>query len=262
MILSEIVKAKRAYIEQAKRDASLEYLKHRFSRKTIKTRNFKLAINHGYGIGIIAEIKKASPTRGIIRADFNVRKIAIEYQVNGASAVSVLTDEKFFQGRLEYIKEVKAVTSLPVLRKDFIIDEYQVYESALSGADAILLITDILSKEDIVKFSALAKSLNMAVLCEAHSKEEIEKAVSAKQDIIGINNRDLDTFKLSLRTTENLIKLIPDGKVIVSESGIRSRADILFLKSIGVNAVLVGEALMEAEDIGRKLRELTGLEGA
>jgi indole-3-glycerol phosphate synthase len=258
MILTDIVKAKRQHVEQAKKEVSLEYLKHRFSRKNIKTRNFRLSISQGYDINIIAEIKQASPTRGIIRQDFNVRKIAIEYQINGASAISVLTDEKFFHGRLEYIKDVKAVTSLPVLRKDFIIDEYQVYESALCGADAILLITDILSKEEIMKFSTLAKSLDMAVLCEAHSEEEVEKAISAKQDIIGINNRDLDTFKLSLNTTESLIGLIPEGKIIVSESGIRSRADIMFLKSIGVNAVLVGEVFMEADNIGQKVRELAG----
>ena len=258
MILSDIIKEKKAYIERAEKEYSLEYLKHRFLRKNIKTRNFKLSISQARDINIIAEIKQASPTRGIIRKDFDVRKIATEYQINGACAISVLTDEKFFKGKLEYIKEVKAVTSLPVLRKDFIIDEYQVYESAICGADAILLITDILSKEEIVRLSSLAKSLDMAVLCEAHSEGEIEKAVSARQDIIGINNRDLGTFKLSLSTTENLIGLIPEGKIIVSESGIHSRADVMFLKSIGVNAVLVGEALMEAEDVGAKLRELTG----
>jgi indole-3-glycerol phosphate synthase len=258
MIISDIIKSKRAYIEQSKKSTSLEYLKHRFSRKNINTRNFKLAVSQGYDVAIIAEIKQASPTRGIIRKDFDVRKIAMEYQINGASAISVLTDEEFFKGSPNYIKEVKAVTSLPVLRKDFIIDEYQVYESALYGADAILLITDILSREEIVKLSSLAKSLDMAVLCEAHSEQEIEKAVIAKQDIIGINNRDLSTFKLSLSTTENLVGLIPAGKIIVSESGIHSRQDIMFLKSIGVSAVLVGSALMEAEDIGAKLRELTG----
>jgi indole-3-glycerol phosphate synthase len=258
MILSDIVQTKRLYIEQAKKHVSLEYMKHRVSRKNIKTRNFKQAIGYGYDLNIIAEIKKASPTRGVIRENFNIRKIAIEYQINGASAISVLTDEKFFQGKLDYIKDVKSATSLPILRKDFIIDEYQVYESALCGADAILLITDILSREEIIKLSSLAKSLGMSVVCEGHSEEEIEKAVKAKQDIIGINNRDLDTFKLSLSTTENLIRLIPQGKIIVSESGIRSRADIMFLKSIGVKAALVGEVFMESEDIGQKVRELMG----
>ena len=147
---------------------------------------------------------------------------------------------------------------MPVLRKDFIVDEYQVYESALAEADAILLITDILSREEIIKLSGLAKSLNMTVLCEAHSKEELEKAISARQDIVGINNRDLNTFKLSISTTENLIGLVPSGKIIVSESGIRTRSDVLFLKSIGVNAVLIGEVFMDAEDIGKKVREFTG----
>jgi indole-3-glycerol phosphate synthase len=258
MILSEIIREKRACIERAKNEFSLEYLRHCFLRKNIKTRNFKAAITQGRDINIIAEIKQASPSRGIIRNDFNLRKIAIDYQINGASAISVLTDEKFFKGKLEYIKEVKSVTSLPVLRKDFIIDEYQVYESALAGADAILLITDILSKEEIIRLSGIAKSLDMAVLCEAHCEEELGKAIGARQDIIGINNRDLNTFKLSLSTTENLIGLIPEGKVIVSESGIHSRPDVLFLKSIGVSAVLIGEVFMEARDIGAKVRELTG----
>ncbi|MDD5504870.1 MAG: indole-3-glycerol phosphate synthase TrpC [Candidatus Omnitrophica bacterium] len=258
MILSEIIKAKRLYIEQAKKTTSFEYLKHRSLRKNIKTRNFKSAIARCKDVAVIAEIKQASPSRGIIRQDFNPRAIAVQYQINGAAAISVLTDEQFFKGRLEYINEVKSVTSLPVLRKDFIIDEYQVYESAIGGADAILLITDLLSREEIVRFSSVARSLGMDVLCEAHSESEVEKAVSARQDIIGINNRDLDTFKLSLDTTQNLIGLIPPGKIIVSESGIRSRSDIMFLKSIGVHAVLVGEALMDSDDVGQKLKELTG----
>ena len=258
MILTEIIKAKRARIEQAKKIMSLEYIKHQLSKKNIQRRNFKQAISQSHDINIIAEIKRASPTRGIIREDFNIKSIAKEYQINGAAAISVLTEENFFKGKLSYIKEVKKVTNLPVLRKDFIIDEYQVYESALAQADAILLITDILSREEIIKLSALAKSLNMAVLCEAHSKEELEKAISARQDIIGINNRDLNTFKLSISTTENLIGLVPSGKVIVSESGIRTRSDVLFLKSIGASAVLIGEVFMDAEDIGKKVREFTG----
>ena len=170
----------------------------------------------------------------------------------------MLTEETFFKGKLSYIKEIRRVTNLPVLRKDFIIDEYQVYESALAEADAILLITDILSKEEIVRLSSIAKSLNMAVLCEAHSKEELEKAISARQDIIGINNRDLNTFKLSISMTENLIGLVPKGKIIVSESGIRTRSDVLFLKSIGASAVLIGEVFMDAKDLGKKVREFTG----
>lgn len=258
MILSDIIKAKRARIERSKKVMSLEYIKHQLSKKNIQRRNFKHAVSQSHDINIIAEIKKASPTRGIIREDFDIKSIAKEYQINGAAAISVLTEENFFKGKLSYIKEVKKVANLPVLRKDFIIDEYQVYESALAEADAILLITDILSKEEIIKLSGLAKSLNMAVLCEAHSKEELEKAISARQDIIGINNRDLNTFKLSINTTENLIGLVPSGKIIISESGIRNRSDTLFLKSIGVSAVLIGEVFMDAEDIGKKVREFTG----
>lgn len=259
MILSDIIKAKREHIERSKKKLTLEYIKHRLSRKNIVRRNFKHAISQSNNISIIAEIKKASPTRGLIREDFDVKKIAREYQINGAAAISVLTEEDFFKGRLSYIKLAKKATNLPILRKDFIIDEYQVYESALAGADAILLITDILSKEEIVKLSNIAKLFNMAVLCESHSKEQLEKAISAKQEIIGINNRDLSTFKLSISTTENLVRLIPENKVIVSESGIRSYSDVLFLKSIGVNAALVGEVLMEAEDVGKKLNEFTNV---
>jgi len=258
MILSDIVEAKRESIQEAKKIASLEDIMAELSAKQIDRRNFKQAISHAHDINIIAEIKKASPTRGVIREEFNPARIAEEYQINGAAAISVLTEEKFFQGKLEYIKAVKAVSSLPVLRKDFIIEEYQVYESALSETDAILLIADILSKEEIVKLSSLAKSLGMSVLCEAHSEGDLEKAISAKTTIIGINNRDLHTFKLSIETTQNLVGLIPKGKVIVSESGIRSRSDILFLKTLGINAVLIGEIFMDAEDIGAKVREFSG----
>jgi len=258
MILSDIVEAKRESIQEAKKLASLEDVMARLSARQIQQRNFKQAINHAHDINIIAEIKKASPTRGVIREEFNPAKIAEEYQVNGAAAISVLTEEKFFQGKLEYIKAVKAVSSLPVLRKDFIIEEYQVYESALAEADAILLIADILSKEEIAKLSSLAKSLGMSVLCEAHSENDLEKAISAKAAIIGINNRDMHTFKLSIETTQNLMGLIPKGKIIVSESGIRSRSDVLFLKSLGINAVLIGEVFMDAEDIGAKVREFSG----
>jgi len=258
MILSDIIKSTRTRIQQSKKVVSLEYIKHQLSKKNIIRRNFKQAISQSHDINIIAEIKKASPTRGVIREEFDLKSIARQYQINGAAAISVLTEETFFKGKLSYIKEVRRVTNLPVLRKDFIIDEYQVYESALAEADAILLITDILSKEEIVRLSSIAKSLNMAVLCEAHSKEELEKAISARQDIIGINNRDLNTFKLSISMTENLIGLVPKGKIIVSESGIRTRSDVLFLKSIGASAVLIGEVFMDAKDLGKKVREFTG----
>jgi len=258
MILAEIIEEKRKSIQKAKDALSLDEIKSALSEKKIQKRNFKQAINQAHDINIIAEIKKASPTRGVIREEFDPNRIAQEYQINGAAAISILTEEKYFLGKLEYIRGVREVCSLPILRKDFILEEYQVYESALAEADAVLLIADILSKEEITNLSSIAKSLGLAVLCEAHSEEDLEKAISAKSDIIGINNRDLSTFKLSIDTTQNLIGLIPEGKVIVSESGIRSRSDTLFLKSLGVNAVLVGEVFMDADDIGAKVREFTG----
>jgi len=258
MILAEIIEDKRKSIQQAKGEMPIEQVKLELAKANISRRNFKHAISQSHDINIIAEIKKASPTRGVIREEFDPKYIAKEYQVNGAAAISVLTDEKYFKGRLEYIKQVKSVSTLPVLRKDFIIDEYQVYESALAEADAILLIADILSKEEITRLSSLAKSLGMSVLCEAHSEDDLEKALHARIDIMGINNRDLHTFKLSIDTTQNLIGLIPENKIKVSESGIRSRSDILFLKTLGVNAVLIGEVFMDAEDIGTRVREFTG----
>ncbi|MFH1868276.1 MAG: indole-3-glycerol phosphate synthase TrpC [Candidatus Omnitrophota bacterium] len=258
MILSEIIEEKRRSIQESKELLSLEDIKREASLKKIQRRNFKHAISNQHDVNIIAEIKRASPTRGLIRKDFNPAHIAEEYQINGACAISVLTEQKYFQGKLEYIKMVKEVSSLPVLRKDFIVDEYQVYESALAGSDAILLIADILTKENIREFSHLAKSFNMSILCEVHNEEDLEKAISAKADIIGINNRDLHTFKLSIDTTQNLMGLVPKGKIVVSESGIRSRSDILFLKSLGINAVLIGEVFMDAEDIGAKVKEFIG----
>jgi indole-3-glycerol phosphate synthase len=258
MILSQIIEEKRQSLQEAKRALPLEKIKQELSNKRTQRRNFKNAISHPHDINIIAEIKRASPTRGVIRSDFNPIKIAEEYQISGAAAISVLTEERYFQGSLKYMKAVKDVSTLPVLRKDFILEEYQIYESALYEADAILLIADILSKEEISKFSLLAKEMDMSVLCEIHKEEDLEKAISAKAEIIGINNRDLHTFKLNIDTTQNLIGLIPKGKIVVSESGIRSRADVLFLKSLGINAVLVGEVFMEAEDIGKKVREFAG----
>ncbi|MFC1807753.1 indole-3-glycerol phosphate synthase TrpC [Candidatus Omnitrophota bacterium] len=259
MILSDIIEEKRRAVAESKDKLPLDEIKDRLSSKKIPRRNFKHALSHQHAINIIAEIKKASPSRGVIRSDFNPVEIAKTYQVNGAAAISVLTEERFFQGSLDYIKMVRSVCSLPVLRKDFILDEYQVYESALAESDAILLIADLLTKKEIVSFSSIAKSCDMAVLCEVHTEEDIEKALSAHQDIIGINNRDLSTFKLHLSTTQNLIGLIPQDKIIVSESGIKSRSDVMFLKSLGINAVLIGEAFMDADNIGEMVREFTGI---
>ncbi len=255
MILSRIIEEKVRVIEAAKSAKGLEALIKEAGNICVKSA-FKKMISRPHHMNLIAEIKKASPSKGIIRGDFNPIKIAVTYQANGALAISVLTDERFFEGRLEYIKKIKESVSLPILRKDFIIDEYQVYESVVAGADAILLIAELLSRDEMIKFHSLAVSLGLDVLAEIHNEEDLEKALAAGAPIIGINNRDLHTFKVDLATTQKLIRLIPQNKVIVSESGIKCYEDIMFLKSLGVNAVLIGEAFMEADDIGSKMREL------
>jgi indole-3-glycerol phosphate synthase len=255
MILSRIIEEKRRVVEESKRLRTQEELLGQI--KNIPARSsFKKYISRPHHVNLIAELKKASPSKGILRGDFNPAKIAVTYQANGASAISVLTDERFFEGRLEYIKLVKEHVSLPVLRKDFIIDEYQIYESVAAGADAILLIADILSSHELQGFYNLATSLGLDCLVEVHNEEDVEKALASGAGIIGINNRDLHTFRLDLNVTQKLLRMIPPGKIRVSESGIKTYEDVMFLKSLGVNAVLIGEAFMEAPDIGAKMREI------
>lgn len=255
MILSRIIEDKRRVVDEAKKARPQNDLMKEIKNISVKS-SFKKNISRPHHINLIAEIKKASPSRGILRGDFNPVKIAITYQANGASAVSVLTDERFFDGRLEYIPKVRDNISIPILRKDFFIDEYQIYETVASGADAILLIPEILSMAEVTKFYNLATELGLDCLVEVHNEEDIEKALAIGASIIGINNRDLHTFKVDLAVTQRLIRLIPQNKTIVSESGIKSYEDIMFLKSLGINAVLVGEAFMEADDIGAKMREM------
>jgi indole-3-glycerol phosphate synthase len=209
-------------------------------------------------ISIIAEIKKASPSRGIIRQDFDPLAIAQVYEQHGAAAISILTDRKFFQGDLGYLQQVRDITSIPLLRKDFIVDAYQIYEARVAGADALLLIAAALSQAELCDFFALASSLGLHVLLEVHNQQELERAVLTDAPIIGINNRDLKTFRVDLSVTTQLARQIPPDRVIVSESGIHDALQLRFLKGLGVNAVLVGEALMAKEDIGRAFQELVG----
>lgn len=255
MILSRIIEEKRRVVEESRRVKPLDELIKETKNICIKS-TFRKNISRPHHVNLIAEIKKASPSKGILRGDFNPAKIAITYQANGASAISVLTDERFFEGKLEYIRKVKENVSLPILRKDFIIDEYQIYESAAAGADAMLLIAELLSVNELTGFYNLAASLGMDVLIEVHSEEDIEKALATNGGIIGINNRDLHTFKVDFGVTQRLIRLLPQNRIKVSESGIKSYEDIMFLKSLGVNAVLIGEAFMEAADIAAKMREV------
>lgn len=209
-------------------------------------------------IGLIAEVKKASPSAGIICQDFDPVRIAKEYEAAGASCLSVLTDEKFFQGSLDYLRQIRAAVKLPLLRKDFIIDERQILEAIEWGADAILLIVSILSDEQLRKFHALAKDAGLAALVEVHDAPEMERALKIGADLIGVNNRDLKTFKVDMGTTEKLAASISPEKILVAESGIHTRADVERLKKCGAKAILVGESLLRGGDIPAKIRELLG----
>lgn len=220
--------------------------------------DFKKAITRGPGEGIkaIAEIKRASPSAGILREGFDPEGLARAYAKGGASAISVLTDEPFFQGSLRHIEEVRMEVELPILRKDFIIDPYQVFETRASLADAFLLIVAALEPPMLQDLLGLALELRLHPLVEVHTEEELTKALEAGADLIGINNRDLKTFQVSLETTFSLLPHIPRGKIVVSESGIKDRSDVVRLSEAGLDAILVGEALLREADPGVKLREL------
>ena len=256
-ILKEIIAKKKEKVLLAKQNISEGDLKAKIQNLP-PTRPFIEAINKPHSISLIAEIKKASPSRGIIRQDFNIVEIAQAYRDSGVQAISVLTEEDFFGGSLSYINEVKNIVNAPILRKDFILEPCQVYESRFFGADAILLIADLLSKDKLSELIHLAESLSLDCLVEIHSEKELKKVLSLKAPLIGINNRDLHTLNVDFQTTERLFPLIPKDNAVVVESGIQSYQDVLFLKILGASAVLVGEALMEASDIGKKIQELMG----
>lgn len=257
MILDEIVKAKSRQLEVEKKHISIEAWKEKLKRVGLsKTIDFYNALKGKDKISIIAEIKKASPSKGIIRADFEPVRIAVEYFMAGVDAISVLTESSYFMGQDEYLVKVRQSVPLPVLRKDFIIDVWQIYQSRYIGADAILLIASILTDEELKKFLAVAGILGMQCLVEVHDEKEVERALTAGAKIIGINNRDLRTFETDLKTTGGLTGLIPKDRVIVSESGISTSEDMKYLKSLGVDAVLIGETFMRAASIGEKVGEL------
>jgi indole-3-glycerol phosphate synthase len=226
-------------------------------------RDFAAALRHPRhgAMALIAEVKKASPSAGIICADFDPVKIARQYEAAGADCLSVLTDEKFFQGSLAYLKQIRQAVKLPLLRKDFIVDERQILEAAEAGADAILLIVAILSDAQLKQFHALATEGGLTALVEAHDDLELERALAAGAQVVGVNNRDLKTFKVDLGTTERLAEKIRgghSGKILVAESGIHDRADVERLEKCGAQAILVGESLMRHADIKAKAAELLG----
>jgi indole-3-glycerol phosphate synthase len=259
-ILRKIVEYKKGELAAASSRAPLAELKARVA-ECPPVRGFEASLRGTDGAGataVIAEVKKGSPSKGIIRADFDPVTIARVYEANGASCLSVLTDEHFFFGHLGYLSAIRAAVELPLLRKDFIFDEYQVWEARASGADAILLIAAILDLPRLRELQAVAAALSLDVLLEVHDERELEAAMETGCPLIGINNRDLRTFVTDLGTTERLCGIIPPDRFVVAESGINARADVLRLHAAGAGAFLVGESLMREPDIGKKLRELRG----
>ena len=256
MILKNIIDQKEREVAQARRERPMEALV-RAVEKLPPARSLKAALR-GRDCAIIAEIKRRSPSKGQIRQNVDPPAIAVLYEQNGAAAISVLTDRVFFGGSVEDLLAVRRVTSLPVLRKDFIVDPYQIYETRLLGADAVLLIADILDDETLAGFLARAAYLGLDCLVEAHDRPALERAVAAGAQIVGINNRDLNTFSVDLETSIDLRPHVPPDRMVVSESAIGGRSDIERLLSAGISAFLVGETLMRADDMGEALRALLG----
>ena len=252
MILDKIVQHTRARVEIAKTKVPLEML------KTRAPKDFAGALRGARDLAVIAEIKKASPSKGVIDAEFNYLQIAREYEEAGATAISVLTESEFFMGANEYLTEISQAVTLPILRKDFTVDKYQIYEALSIGADAILLIAAVLDTESIREFLKIAGSLGLAAIVEAHNEREIESALEAGAEIIGVNNRNLQTFEVDLTTSARLRSLVPREKFFISESGIETVNDIRVLRATGVNGVLIGESFMRAEHKCSKMKELLG----
>ena len=262
-ILDTIIADKREEVRQRQSRTSLEQLREQIDGLP-RCRNFFTAVTkrNVRGINVIAEVKKASPSAGVIRPDFDPVAIAQTYEKSGADAISVLTDEKYFQGRLEYVQQVKQSVSLPVLRKDFIVDLWQVYESRVAGADAILLIAEALTPGNLMDLMIAASELGMTVLLEVHEADSLLAVRSLigfpkkGYSVLGINNRDLTTMNVDIRTTARLASLLDEDGELVSESGIKTRDDVRKLKTVGVRAVLIGQTLCEHPDIEKKFHEL------
>lgn len=259
-MIYEIVQKKRQQVEQEKLISGIDDLSQKIMKMPhISKTSFAKAIAKPDELCIIGEVKKASPSKGVIKDEFDYMEIAKLYGEAAIDAVSVLTERYYFQGSDRYLYDIARKYQYPVLRKDFIIDPFQIYQAKLLGASAILLIVSILSDEELLKFRVIAEILGMDCLIEVHSRDELERAVNSGAKIIGINNRNLKTFEVTLKTTEELIKYIPENVVTVSESGIRNAEDILYVKSLGVNAVLIGEMFMRSESIAQEVSRLKGV---
>lgn len=255
MILDNICDKRK---EQLERDISIisrQDIKYMAAEKEYQTVSFSKSIKRDT-LSVISEVKKASPSKGLICPDFDPVKIACEYEKNGANAISCLTEEHYFQGSAEYLKAIRAAVKLPILRKDFVIDEYQLYEARALGADAVLLISAILSEGQMKEYSDIAHELGLECLVEVHNEGEYKKTLGFKPDMLGINNRNLYTFDVDLETTGRLSNIVDDHAVLVSESGIKTNADMKKVRSLGADAVLIGETLMRSGNIGTTLHEL------
>lgn len=256
-VLSEILADKRTEIDLARRKTPLGELQ-RMVLDLPRPRDFVHALASAPAPALIAEVKRSSPSKGILRHDFDPVAIAMAYAENGAACVSVLTDERHFGGSIAHLGAVRAEIGLPLLRKDFIIDEYQVVESRVAGGDAVLLIAAALQRSELLRLSSAAAALGLAVIVEVHDESELDDALATRATLIGINNRDLHVFRTAIETTLTLAPKVPSDRMVVSESGIKTRADVERLGQAGVRAVLVGEALIRADDVGAKVRELVG----
>jgi indole-3-glycerol phosphate synthase len=257
-ILKKIVDVKRQEVLAALKRKSLEAMRADAESRVL-TRDFVGALRNKIAAGqaaVIAEVKKASPSKGVLREDFIPADIAQSYAEHGAACLSVLTDKDFFQGSVDYLKQARASCDLPVLRKDFMVDAYQVYEARAMGADCILLIAACLDDAHMSELEAIARSLDMAVLVEVHDAEELQRALKLKTPLVGINNRNLRTFEVSLNTTLGMLKDVPADRLLITESGILNRADVQKMRDANVHAFLVGEAFMRAPEPGQALAEL------
>jgi indole-3-glycerol phosphate synthase len=259
-ILNQIVAVKREEIASAQRKMPLAAMRADAESRVL-TRDFEGALRRKIAAGksaVIAEIKKASPSKGVLRADFIPADIAQSYAEAGAACLSVLTDRQFFQGQPDYLKQARASCDLPVLRKDFMVDPYQIYESRSMGADCILLIAASLEDAQMAELEAIARGLDMAVLVEVHDRPELDRALKLKTPLLGINNRNLRSFEVSLDTTLDLLKDVPADRLLVTESGILGPEDVKKMRDAGVHAFLVGEVFMRADDPGQALAALFG----
>ena len=254
-ILKRIVASKREELAEAKQQVTAAELRAQ-TADGAPTRDFVGALRSDGEVRLIAEVKKASPSAGLIRADFHPVRIAETYREAGASCISVLTDAQWFCGSPQFLRDIRVAVDLPLLRKDFVVDPYQLYEARAWGADAALLIVAILSPSQLRELADLAAELQLAVLVETHTEDEVHVAVELGAELIGINNRDLRVFETDLQTTLRLRPEVPEGTVVVSESGIRQPDDVALLRQHGVNAMLIGEALMREADLAAKTRSM------